>query len=103
MMLKQESIFWQRETPQAMMAAGGLGTPGAIRTHDLQSRSLTLYPTELRAHMALASTGNDSTKRNGCQGFQDFETGPQHLRISEREYEGRYRDQGKPNSAFSGD
>ncbi len=24
-------------------------TPGAIRTHDLQSRSLTLYPTELRA------------------------------------------------------
>ena len=26
------------------------GTPDAIRTHDLQSRSLTLYPTELRAH-----------------------------------------------------
>ena len=24
--------------------------PDAIRTHDLQSRSLTLYPTELRAH-----------------------------------------------------
>ena len=28
----------------------GFGTPDAIRTHDLQSRSLTLYPTELRAH-----------------------------------------------------
>ena len=28
-----------------------LGTPDAIRTHDLQSRSLTLYPTELRAQM----------------------------------------------------
>ncbi len=32
---------------------GGLqiGTPDAIRTHDLQSRSLTLYPTELQAHI----------------------------------------------------
>ena len=27
------------------------GTPDAIRTHGLQSRSLTLYPAELRAHM----------------------------------------------------
>ena len=27
------------------------GTPDWIRTSDLQSRSLTLYPTELRAHM----------------------------------------------------
>ena len=27
------------------------GTPDAIRTHDLQSRSLTLYPTELQAHI----------------------------------------------------
>lgn len=27
------------------------GTPDAIRTHDLQSRSLTLYPAELRAHI----------------------------------------------------
>lgn len=29
------------------------GTPDGIRTHDLQSRSLTLYPTELRAHIQL--------------------------------------------------
>lgn len=29
----------------------GIGTPDAARTHDLQSRSLTLYPTELRAHI----------------------------------------------------
>ena len=29
------------------------GTPDWIRTSDLQSRSLTLYPTELRAHMNL--------------------------------------------------
>lgn len=27
-----------------------IGTPDAIRTHGLQSRSLTLYPTELQAH-----------------------------------------------------
>ncbi len=26
-----------------------VGTPGAVRTHGLQSRSLTLYPAELRA------------------------------------------------------
>ena len=30
------------------------GTPDAIRTHDLQSRSLTLYPAELRAHIKLS-------------------------------------------------
>ena len=29
------------------------GMPDAIRTHDLQSRSLTLYPAELRAHIKL--------------------------------------------------
>ena len=27
------------------------GMPDGIRTHDLQSRSLTLYPAELRAHI----------------------------------------------------
>ena len=32
---------------------GGFGTPDWIRTSDLQSRSLTLYPTELRAHIHL--------------------------------------------------
>ena len=35
------------------IAHPSLGTPDAIRTHDLQSRSLTLYPTELRAHIQL--------------------------------------------------
>ena len=32
------------------------GTPGALRTHGLQSRSLTLYPTELRAHISCVQT-----------------------------------------------
>ena len=27
------------------------GAPGEIRTHDLQLRRLTLYPTELRVHV----------------------------------------------------
>ena len=27
------------------------GLPDGIRTHDLQSRSLTLYPAELQAHI----------------------------------------------------
>ncbi len=31
----------------------GNGMPDAIRTHDLQSRSLTLYPTELQAHILI--------------------------------------------------
>ena len=32
------------------------GTPDAIRTHDLQSRSLTLYPAELQAHIGKTSS-----------------------------------------------
>ena len=39
------------KTPETFTASGAFcGTPDAIRTHDLQSRSLTLYPAELRAH-----------------------------------------------------
>ena len=45
------------------------GTPDWIRTSDLQSRSLTLYPTELRARslIMIAQSGRE------CQGgFKDF-------------------------------
>ena len=42
------------KTPETFTASRVFtGTPDAIRTHDLQSRSLTLYPAELRAR-----TGN---------------------------------------------
>ncbi len=34
---------------QKGVAFSMFGTPDAIRTHDLQSRSLTLYPAELQA------------------------------------------------------
>ena len=34
------------------------GTPDWIRTSDLQSRSLTLYPTELRAHILPRKAGH---------------------------------------------
>lgn len=37
------------KTRKAQGFAGYDGTPGAVRTHGLQSRSLTLYPAELRA------------------------------------------------------
>ena len=37
------------KTRKAQGFAGFDGTPGAVRTHGLQSRSLTLYPAELRA------------------------------------------------------
>ena len=37
------------KTRKAQGFAGFGGTPGAVRTHGLQSRSLTLYPAELRA------------------------------------------------------
>ena len=33
-----------------------IGTPGRIRTYDLQIRSLALYPAELRAHLVLSIT-----------------------------------------------
>ena len=35
------------------------GMPDTIRTYDLQLRKLTLYPTELRAHMWIASASAD--------------------------------------------
>ena len=52
------------KTPETLDAAGFAptasivfrysGTPDAIRTHGLQSRSLSLYPAELRAHIGLS-------------------------------------------------
>ena len=56
---KEEQLSAQAQNPGCKKARGeriahpSLGTPDAIRTHDLQSRSLTLYPTELRAHIQL--------------------------------------------------
>ena len=44
----------QSETPcKPLICKGFLGALGATRTRGLQSRSLTLYPTELRAHAFL--------------------------------------------------
>ena len=46
--------FPNKKIPQPLANQGIAGsTPDWIRTSDLQSRSLTLYPTELRAHMNL--------------------------------------------------
>ena len=50
---------WMTILPQAKKNVGTKrtllrrGTPDGIRTHDLQSRSLTLYPAELRARIQL--------------------------------------------------
>lgn len=44
---------WIKYFPPAIAGGKYFGMPDAIRTHDLQSRSLTLYPTELRAHIQL--------------------------------------------------
>ena len=41
------------------------GTPDAIRTHDLQSRSLTLYPAELQARMSSAIFS--IAQKNACE------------------------------------
>ena len=38
------------------------GMPDAIRTHDLQSRSLTLYPAELRAHRYFCGHPNNGER-----------------------------------------
>ena len=55
-----------------LSAVLSFGTPGAIRTHGLQSRSLTLYPTELRARRLFCSLNiiprsGGSVKRWGRQ------------------------------------
>ena len=60
-----------RKTSFALVDKRGIfrGMPDKIRTCDLQSRSLTLYPAELRAHM---SNGAYYTKYLGrCQTFQN--------------------------------
>ena len=43
----------KKQSPENAVFWGFLGVPDTIRTCDLQSRSLTLYPAELRAHGAL--------------------------------------------------
>ena len=53
----------RKETPTAIFAMGG-GMPDAIRTHDLQSRSLTLYPTELQAYLPAVIISNGGRKVN---------------------------------------
>ena len=47
--------FWQRKKVVDFLSKSTtlFGTPDGIRTHDLQSRSLTLYPAELRAHLPI--------------------------------------------------
>ena len=44
-----KDVFNQKSPVSLMIQGFSYGTPDAIRTHDLQSRSLTLYPAELRA------------------------------------------------------
>ena len=43
------------------------GAPGGIRTHGLQSRSLSLYPTELRAlrhRLSIPQHSQNATQKN---------------------------------------
>ena len=44
-------ILKEKSSEQAIRSLLRRGTPDAIRTHDLQSRSLTLYPAELQARI----------------------------------------------------
>ena len=39
------------------------GAPGEVRTHDLQLRRLSLYPSELRAHLAFRRQGVETLSR----------------------------------------
>ncbi len=41
----------QKQNPGIPKGAPGFGTADGIRTHDLQSRSLALYPAELQPHI----------------------------------------------------
>ena len=41
----------RRKTAKIRLFGSNYGMPDTIRTYDLQLRKLTLYPTELRAHM----------------------------------------------------
>jgi hypothetical protein len=57
------------------------GTPGGIRTPDLEIRSLPLYPTELRAHIHDAARARGHTlpaASNHCQWSGRRVSNPQH-------------------------
>ena len=57
--LKQrEYALTLKKSEQAIQGLLRPGTPDGIRTHDLQSRSLTLYPAELRAHLRFSIIAN---------------------------------------------
>ena len=43
------------------------GTPGGIRTPDLEIRSLPLYPAELRAHMKRCRPGAETHTTRGIE------------------------------------
>ena len=61
----QAAFSMQKKTPKAFIClAFGDRMPGRIRTCDLQSRSLTLYPAELRA----LNASNHNALRPFCQG-----------------------------------
>ena len=51
-----------------MIQGFSFGEPGATRTRDLQSRSLTLYPTELRVHVSFGQPNQYITNGSVCQG-----------------------------------
>jgi hypothetical protein len=54
---REHKTIIKKKAPNAICVSRlSTGTPDAIRTHDLQSRSLTLYPAELRAHNGYSNT-----------------------------------------------
>lgn len=49
--IMKQALFYAKKPKQVYYHLLRLGTPDWIRTGGLQSRSLTLYPTELRARV----------------------------------------------------
>ena len=63
--LHADSSDFPTKKPQPLAKQGIAGsTPDWIRTSDLQSRSLTLYPTELRAHLQRTCSSHALLKFN---------------------------------------
>ena len=68
---KEYVLLKSKEKPQPLdLQELAVSTPGAIRTHGLQSRSLTLYPTELRARvLSFRKLKYCNVNRRICQAF----------------------------------
>ena len=70
------ALVWVWRLEFLGVGKGFYGAPGAIRTPDLLVRSQLLYPTELRAHIAMLQLAKNTGNCWLEQPFEGYGSGP---------------------------